>query len=239
MIETKFECAEAYAKEFNAVKARVTRRMARIEKDFARNLPDGFLAAIEIDDLRIVDSNNSTDFHDPKHPWQEPTVFNLRMSSGTSGSFCEAKMQTLKAMGGAVAATGQMTLDELKDYLEAHPNYSKHYPLLREIWELEDVSQLLRRHHECLRDEFNITVFAGGIKVPVTGFNGFHGEIRICFSALTAEEDVAMCVMLLRALQEALREATTDDWFEYELSTLQAIPMVNFHLTMWDIHEVA
>lgn len=238
MLNTTFECAEAYAKEFNAVKARVTRRLARIEKDFAENLKDGFQAAIEIDDLRITERNDITDFPDPQHPWKNPTVFNLRASNGTSGSFCEVKMQTLKTWS-VKAATGQITMDELKNYLKAHPDYSEHHPMMKEIMKFEDVSQLLRRHHECLRDEFEVTVFAGGIRVPVTGFNGFRGEIRISFSALTAEEDVAMCVMILRALQEALREATADDWFEYDLSALKAIPMVNFHLTMWDIHEVA
>lgn len=110
--------------------------------------------------------------------------------------------------------------------------------MFQEIQKLEDVGQLLRRHHEWLRDKFSITVFAGGIRVPVTESNGFRGEIRICFSALTAEEDVAICVILLRTIQEALKEATTDDWFEYDLSALRAIPMVNFHLTMWDIHEI-
>ena len=237
MLNTTFDCAEAYAKEFNAIKAKVTRRLARLEDDFSANLANGFQSMIEIDDLHITEANNSTDFHDPKHPWKSPTVFTLRASSGTSGSFAEVKMKTLRAWGGA--ATGQITMDELKDYLKSHPNYSEHYPLVKEIMAFEDVSQLLRRHHECLRDEFDITVFAGGIKVPVTGFNGFRGEVRISFSALTAEEDVAVCVLILRTLQEALKEATTDDWFEYDLSALRAIPMVNFHLTMWDIHEVA
>lgn len=238
MINTTFNCAEAYAKEFNAVKAKVTRRLARLEEDFPENLANGFQSCIEIDDLHITEANNSTDFHDSQHPWQNPTVFTLRATSGTSGSFAEAKMATLKDWT-SKAATGHLTMQELKEYLEAHPNYSKHYPLVKEIMGFEDVSQLLRRHHECLRDEFDFTVFAGGIRVPVTGFNGFRGEIRITFSALTAEEDVSMCILILRTLQEALKEATTDDWFEYNLSALQAIPMINFHLKMWDIHKVA
>lgn len=238
MINTTFDCTEAYVKEFNAVKAKVTRRLARLEEDFPENLANGFQSFIEIDDLRIAEANADTDFHDPKHPWKSPTVFTLRASSGTSGSFAEVKMKALKAWSGK-AATGQITMDELKQYLEAHPNYSKHYPLVKEIMGFEDVSQLLRRHHECLRDEFDITVFAGGIRVPVAGFNGFRGEIRITFSALTAEADVSICILILRTLQEALKEATTDDWFEYDLSQLKAIPMINFHLKMWDIRKVA
>lgn len=236
MINTNFSCTESYAKEFNTVKAKVTRRLARIEKDFAENLPNGFQAAIEIDDLEIVSANNATDFHDPKHPYKEPTVLNLRASNGTSGSFCEVKMKTLTQWCNR-AATGLMNLEELLNYLRHYE--VKDDPMFQEIQKLEDVGQLLRRHHEWLRDKFSITVFAGGIRVPVTGSNGFRGEIRICFSALTAEEDVAICVILLRTIQEALKEVTTDDWFEYDLSALRAIPMVNFHLTMWDIHEVA
>lgn len=124
------------------------------------------------------------------------------------------------------AATGLMDLEELLNYLRHYE--VKDDPMFQEIQKLEDVGQLLRRHHEWLRDKFSI-------RVPVTGSNGFRGEIRICFSALTAEEDVAICVMLLRTIQEALKEATTDVWFEYDLSALRAIPMVNFHLTMWGI----
>ena len=130
-------------------------------------------------------------------------------------------------------------MSQLLDYIGAHSDRGDQCQMLQELTEFEDVSQLLRRHHEWLRDQFGFTVFPGGIRVPMTGFNGFRGEIRISFSALTAEQDVAMCVMLLRYLQDAFKEAASDDWYEYDLDTLRKIPMVNFYLTMYDVHNIA
>lgn len=239
MIETFCNYKSDSMIPFKDVEAPLSNRIARLGDEVSDFVPNGYQAIIEIDDSEIASRNSTTDFPDPKHPVENPTVFHLHVALGTSGSFAKAKMYTLKNWT-ADAATGDMTIEELLNLIRLAENYDENDPMLQEISQLENASQLLRRHHEWLRDLFSITVFAGGIRVPFTTKGGFKGEIRITFSALTEEQDICMCILILRQLQLILKEIlkAQDDWAEYDLSKLKENKRVNFHMAQYRVDQI-
>lgn len=220
------------------LKASLSNRAACLHAELLEDLtPGGFQSVIEIDDEQIKEANNATDFHDPAHPFKDPTIFSMKLSAGTKGSFAEVKMNTLKNwITGPI--TGMLTLDELLKLLEASPDYNASDPMLHEIVQLEDISQLLRRHHEWLRDTFGITTFPGGIRIPFSTMSGFRGEIRITFSALTGEQDLCVCLLILKQLQLILRDAMHNDWIEYDLDQIKACKLASLSLRLCKISQL-
>lgn len=244
MIETTCSYDENSPLPVADLKEPMSYRLNRIYDEMSKLLPKGFRAIIEIDDESIKSRNNNTDFPDSHHPLKNPNIFRMYAEVGDSGSFAEAKMRMLNFWT-SDAATGQLSKKQVIGLLQYDPSYHEHLhdPLMQEILQLEDLSQLLRRHHEYLRDTFNFTTFAGGIRVPfMVATSKFRGEIRISFSALTQEQDICMCLMIFRNLQIALRDLlkvqSRHDWAEYDLSGLAKIPQVNFYLDAYNISSL-
>lgn len=231
MINTTFDCEKTYEVEFGQIKARMAGIAAQLE-DPGEILLKGFQIGIEIEDLEIVEANDITDFNDPKHPWISPTVFNLQLFSGVKENFTDARMQTFETWN-SETTTEQLTMKELLSLCQFYAGDDQDFPLVQEVQEIEGVSQLLRRHHEWLRDELNATVFSGCTRTLITGLNDFRGEIYITFSILTVEENAVMCKLILRALQREFEDAIRSDRYEYDLSELKE----NSYFTTWNIRE--
>lgn len=210
-----FTYSDKYPAEMAILKDDLTERLLVLVEDWRAVLPRGEQIMVEMD------------MCDQLVPHSTTSLFSLHFIEGTSGSFAEAKMNTLRTFSD-IAATGTMSLKEF--LTRARPLLPEGIEMLPELYQYEEASQLLRRHHDWIKGILNLTLFPGGIRIPFTTKNGHLGEIRISFSALTAEADTCMCLKVFKCVQKALRAVQTPDWALFDLEALRKIPMIQFHI---------
>lgn len=202
----------------------ISNRIRRLREYLKTVLQHGFQSCIEIENL---------DTHD--------IVYKKGILIGTSGSFAQVKMDTLKKFS-EIPMTGICSISELiKMIHDVRPGYD-----VSTFSNLENVCQLTRLQQEELRRELGITAYLGGIRFPFTryisttdiGEDQESYEGRITFSALTGEGDLAMCCVIMQEMQEALQKSESQVCYSFDLSQLEQQPVANFTMKMYGIESV-
>ncbi len=186
------------------------------------SLPNGFQAMVKV----------KTNEHG--------TEYSKGIKTGKSGNFAKVKMETLERFT-FLALTGSHDINTLVHMIHASdPNYDT-----TGFSNLENLCQLTKKQHEELRS-LGLTAYLGGIRVPFTryssipgcGVNTEPGEILISFSALTGEQDLMMCFVILAELQKAFQKATPNRVYILDLSELEKSPIARFNMRMRMIESV-
>lgn len=205
----------------NAAVSTEVHRLGILLKDV---LPDGYQARIELENL---DTGN--------------IGYRKGIRIGTSGSFAEVKMSTLKKFPD-IPMTGACSISELIAMIQS----IRHDYDVSGFSNLENPCQLTRAQQEELRRELDITAYLGGIRFPFTriisiancGEQIEHWEGRVAFSALSGEGDLAMCSIITREMQDALQKAESGVYYDFDLSQLEANRTSHFLLKMFGVRAI-
>ncbi|MCL2002019.1 hypothetical protein FWG76_01280 [Candidatus Saccharibacteria bacterium] len=156
------------------------------------------------------------------------------------GSFAEAKMQTLEFFP-KKAATGEKDILELIRMCESRGANDSFLSLIKNLASPDNIT---REKHEFIRDNFGITSFYGGVRIPyedliVEGdkINSETGEIRISFSGASAEQDLFFALSAFKAINDSFVELypNTQGWLN--LRSLETIPAIKLWLDILGIKE--
>lgn len=193
-----------------------------VTESFSYLLPRGFKLYSEIDLLPEAGG--------------EIDLYHAEFSSGTAGSFAHAKMQTLIDFPHK-PITGEETPQDLIDMIMNAPNADSEdaRAFIKRLGELESLSQMTRADHELLRDEWDLSVFHGGVRFPFS-IDALDAkmEMKLAFSgAPWGWQDLCIVFHIFKFLQSNLVQLYGNHGIKFSFTDLQQIATANTWLKVY------
>lgn len=197
---------------FATIDSYIDIEIANIRRVFSHCLTKGFQATIQIE----------TD--------EKGLEYDKGIKFGTKGSFAQCKLNTLRRFP-QLNATGDHSIEELIRMIrEVSSTYD-----VSELAKLSSTQEITRAQQEKLR-EIGLTAYLGGIRVPFVRFryneHPTAGRALITFSALTPEQDLCMCLIILEGVKRALMSGESGVYY-FETLALEQLPTVGFYATQY------